>query len=60
MLPQTLATILAFGAMVGHVKINYRPNNQDCTLFTIGCFVKFSFRSFLVSANGSIVENRKF
>jgi len=27
-------TTLAFGTMIGHVKINYGPENQGCTPFT--------------------------
>jgi len=27
-------TTLAFGTMIGHVKINYRPENHGCIPFT--------------------------
>jgi len=37
-----------FLAMIGHVKINYRPKNQGGTPFTGWVFLKFCFRSFLV------------
>ena len=44
----THQTILAFGAMIGHVKINYGPKSHDCTPLTSGVLLKFSFRSFWV------------
>jgi len=48
---------LAFRAMIGHVKINYGPKNQDCTPFTSEVLLKFSL--IIVSASGGIVENKK-
>jgi len=38
-------TTLAFGTMIGHVKINYGSENQGCTPFTDGVLLKICFRS---------------